>query len=84
MLHDGVLRQLERDAGRFHKVPCRICYDVVSSQLRSSRYTHYGKGCVKSLVCGAVWANERAPDLGCALPSAQCPLGCGERGTIFH
>eukprot|EP00959_Pyramimonas_sp_CCMP1952_P030381 636727-Pyramimonas_sp.AAC.1 len=63
MLHDGVLRQLERDAGRVHDVPCRVCYDVVSSQLCSSRYTYYEKGCIKSLVCGAVWTNERALDL---------------------
>eukprot|EP00959_Pyramimonas_sp_CCMP1952_P022509 473380-Pyramimonas_sp.AAC.1 len=36
MLHDGVLRQLGVDAGRVHDVTCRVCYDVVSSQLRSS------------------------------------------------
>eukprot|EP00959_Pyramimonas_sp_CCMP1952_P285927 5978697-Pyramimonas_sp.AAC.1 len=75
MLFCAVLRSLERDASsKANMVFPRLCYDVPRAKIRSKRSTPLGRGCVKSLVCGAIWTPSCAKDCGYQVLSTKCTL----------
>eukprot|EP00959_Pyramimonas_sp_CCMP1952_P369979 7748919-Pyramimonas_sp.AAC.1 len=74
LLKEGVSRQLERDAGKHIGIEGRACFDVAAGSLRSEKFSQFEKGCITSLTRGALWAKDRAIELGYQLPPPQCPL----------
>ena len=86
MLHQGVLRSLERSSGQKLGFENRSCFDVVKAQLRSSKLSPLQKGSLKCFACDGLWTRTRAQAAGYALADDDllCAL-CGEApDTIPH
>eukprot|EP00959_Pyramimonas_sp_CCMP1952_P227757 4761973-Pyramimonas_sp.AAC.1 len=52
--------------------------------MSSSKFTPWEKGCIRGLVCQALWTKCRAAEHGYILPDVLCPM-CGlEQDAMFH